>query len=186
VNKRTAVAIKNGPTLFVLERITSAAERNNFSCSIPEYDEYLKNESIKAQDELIAITWLLYGRKSGGIAAYMSLINDAIRLNSTEKELHRLSYPFKTIPAMKIAKLAVSTGFRQEYSGIGSYMLYLASGIAGGINEKSACRFITVDADIEHDPKVTAFYFKNGFLPNSGLNAKRGKTISMRKDIYRK
>jgi hypothetical protein len=35
-------------------------------------------------------------------------------------------------------------------------MTYLAAGIAEDTNEKhSACRFITVDADIEHDPNVT-------------------------------
>ncbi|GHV76943.1 hypothetical protein AGMMS49942_17640 [Spirochaetia bacterium] len=38
----------------------------------------------------------------------MSLIADAIKLSVSEKELHNLNYPFKTIPAMKIAKLAVS------------------------------------------------------------------------------
>ena len=38
----------------------------------------------------------------------MSIIADAIKLSATEKELHSLDYPFKTIPAIKIAKLAVS------------------------------------------------------------------------------
>jgi hypothetical protein len=111
----------------------------------------------------------------------MSLINDAIKLNATEKELHHLEYPFSTIPAMKIAKLAVSEIHRKQYKGIGTYMIYLATGIAGDTNEKhSACRFITVDADIEHDPNVTAFYKKNGFIPNMDMNGKRSKTISMR------
>jgi hypothetical protein len=48
----------------------------------------------------------------------MSLINDAIKLNATEKELHHLDYPFRTIPAMKIAKLAVSRKHREQYQGI--------------------------------------------------------------------
>jgi hypothetical protein len=114
----------------------------------------------------------------------MSLINDAIKLNATEKELHHLDYPFRTIPAMKIAKLAVSRTYREQYKGIGTYMIYLAAGIAEDTNENhSACRFITVDADIEHDPNVTTFYIKNGFIPNGEMNNRRSKTISMRKDI---
>jgi hypothetical protein len=63
-------------------------------------------------------------------------------------------------------------------------MVYLASHIAEDINaNRSACSFLTVDADIEHDPGVTAFYTKTGFIPNLEMNNKRSKTISMRKDI---
>jgi hypothetical protein len=42
----------------------------------------------------------------------------------------------------------------------------------------------TVDADIEHNEGVLAFYEKNGFIPNAELYNKNRKTISMRKDIY--
>ena len=47
-----------------------------------------------------------------------------------------------------------------------------------------ATLFLTVDADIEHDKGVLAFYEKNGFIPNAELLNKNRKTISMRKDIY--
>ena len=48
----------------------------------------------------------------------------------------------------------------------------------------AACRFLTVDADIEHNAKVLDFYKKNGFLVNEELFNKNRKTVSMRKDIY--
>jgi len=48
---------------------------------------------------------------------------DSIKLLFTEKELHNLNYPFKTIPAMKIAKLAVDAASSAQYKGIGSYMV---------------------------------------------------------------
>ena len=114
----------------------------------------------------------------------MSLIADSIKLSATEKELHNLDYPFKTIPAMKIAKLAVSFPFREKYRGIGSLMVEMAIEIAEACNEQHfACRFITVDADIEHNESVLNFYLKNGFTPNEETNNKRRKTISMRRDI---
>jgi hypothetical protein len=48
-----------------------------------------------------------------------------------------------------------------------------------------AARFLTVDADIEHDEGVLMFYEKNGFVPNSELYNKNRKTVSMRKDVYK-
>ena len=113
----------------------------------------------------------------------MSLINDAIKLSATEKELHHLDYPFRTIPAMKIAKLAVSKDWKEQYKGIGSYMIYLAAGITEIVNVNSAVRFLTVDADIEHDGGVLAFYRKNDFMLNAELYNKNRKTISMRRDV---
>jgi predicted lactoylglutathione lyase len=41
-----------------------------------------------------------------------------------------------------------------------------------------------VDADIEHNKGIIAFYQKNGFVPNAELSNKNRTTISMRKDIF--
>ena len=170
--------------LFFLEQLTGKIRRDSFSCRIEEYNEYLFREAARAQNDQMALTWLLRERSSGAIAAYMSLIADAIKLSATEKELHKLEYPFKTVPAMKIAKLAVSAPFQEKYSGIGSLMVDMAIQIAEACSEQYfACRFITVDADIEHNESVMNFYKKNGFIPNEETNNKRRKTISMRRDI---
>jgi ribosomal protein S18 acetylase RimI-like enzyme len=185
VSKLLAVDQKNGPALFVLSRLAAPVKPAEFKCPIAEYNEYLTQEAWRAQSEFVATTWLLRERAENSIVAYMSLINDAIKLSATEKELHHLDYPFRTIPAMKIAKLAVSKTSREQYKGIGSYMIYLAKIIAVTSNEQhSACRFLTVDADIEHDEGVLAFYEKKGFIKNAELYNKNRKTISMRKDIY--
>jgi tRNA(Met) C34 N-acetyltransferase TmcA len=115
----------------------------------------------------------------------MSLVADAIKLSVAEKELHNLNYPFKTIPAMKIAKLAVSQSFRKIYHGIGSFMIQAAHRIARNCsNDYFAVRFLTVDADIEHDKNVLSFYKKNGFILNNELQNKNRKTVSMRLDLY--
>ena len=170
--------------LFSLEQLRGRIHLNSFHCQIEEYNEYLFNEAAKSQNDQMALTWLLRERISGAIAAYMSLIADAIKLTATEKELHNLAYPFKTVPAMKIAKLAVSTPFQEKYHGVGTLMVEMATEIAVACNEQHfACRFITVDADIEHNESVINFYLKNGFVPNEETTNKRRKTISMRKDI---
>jgi hypothetical protein len=80
-------------------------------------------DALRSQNDHIALTWLLRERSSGIIVAYMSLIADAIKLSVSEKETHALNYPFKTIPAMKVAKLAVSQSAQKECKGLGTYMI---------------------------------------------------------------
>jgi ribosomal protein S18 acetylase RimI-like enzyme len=182
---RIAVNDAKGHSLFYLEQCSPAAPISRFSCPIDEYNEYLTQDALRSQKDHVALTWLLREKATNNIAAYMSLIADAIKLSVSEKELHALNYPFKTIPAMKIAKLAVSSAYRNEYKGIGSFMISSAITFAQKCNERYfACRFLTVDADIEHNESVLAFYEKNGFLVNDEMNTKKRKNISMRKDIY--
>jgi len=170
---------------FKIEPLTSVKNCDNFDCGISEYNEYLFTDAVRSMNDHVAFTWLLTERFTGKIAAYMSLIMDAIKLSFTEKELHNLNYPFKTIPAMKIAKLAVDNSFSKKFKGIGTFMIDSAIQLALACNSAyCAARFLTVDADIEHDKGVLAFYEKNGFIPNAELFNKNRKTISMRKDIY--
>ena len=182
---RIKVTSKNILDYFYLEKLAPEKHLDSFVCPIAEYNEYLSLDSIRSLKDHIAKTWLLCELKTGEIAAYMSLIMDAIKLSFTEKELHGLNYPFKTIPAMKIAKLAVDSSFSKKYRGIGSFMISAAMGKAIDCNDDyCAARFLTVDADIEHDKGVLAFYEKNGFIPNAELSNNNRKTVSMRKDIW--
>ena len=177
---------KESVILFKLEPLVPSIDLSGFSCFIGEYNEYLYKDALHSQNDHIARTWLLRERSTGKITAYMSLIADAVKLSTVEKELHALNYPFRTIPAVKIAKLAVSQAFSEKYKGIGSFMIETAESKAIGCNaDYCAARFLTVDADIEHDSGVLAFYEKNGFIPNAELFNKNRKTISMRKDIYK-
>jgi len=185
MSQRIRVTPKNVENYFYLENLTSEKPPGFFECPIAEYNDYLFLDAIRSLKDHIAKTWLLREKKTGEIAAYMSLIMDAIKLSATEKELHNLNYPFKTIPSMKIAKLAVDGDFSKRYKGIGSFMIDAAEIKAADCNDNyCAARFLTVDADIEHDAGVFAFYEKNGFIPNAELFNKNRKTVSMRKDIY--
>ena len=179
------ISHQNGSAFFYLEQLSSDVLLDNFSCLIEEYNNYLFDDAFRSQEDHIALTWLLRERKTNIIFAYMSLIADSIKLSVPEKELHNLNYPFKTLPAIKIAKLAVSNSVHEKYRGLGSYMISKAAGLARICNcQLCAARFLTVDADIEHDKGVLAFYEKNGFIPNAELFNKNRKTVSMRKDVY--
>jgi ribosomal protein S18 acetylase RimI-like enzyme len=184
--RRTTISLKNVDTYFYLEQLSLNIPLDSFSCAIAEYNDYLSEDALRSQNDHVALTWLLRERTTEKIVAYMSLIADAIKLSVSEKEIHNLNYPFKTIPAIKIAKLAVSNTAQEKYKGIGTYMISSALVVARLCNSQLlAARFLTVDADIEHDKGVLAFYEKNGFIPNAEFYNRNRKTISMRKDIYR-
>jgi len=179
------INIQSGDKYFYIEQLITDTVFTGFSCAIKEYNDYLFNDALRSQKDHIALTWLLRERETNTIYSYMSLIADAIKLSANEKELHSLNYPFKTIPAIKIAKLAVSQSAQGKYKGLGTYMINTAASFALICNQQLlAARFLTVDADIEHDEGVLAFYQKNGFIPNAELYNKNRKTISMRKDIF--
>jgi hypothetical protein len=180
------ITLENARNYFHLEPLSANSDIKNFKCAVSEYDDYLLTDALRSKADHISLTWILIEFATGKIAAYMSLIMDAIKLSLKEKVLHNLNYPFNTIPAMKIAKLAVDSGFLERYKGIGSFMIDTAERLATACNEDyCAARFLTVDADIEHDAGVLAFYQKNGFILNSELFNKKRKTVSMRKDIYK-
>jgi len=183
---RIRISLANVRSYFYLRPLRVNSDLQGFNCSITEYNDYLVNDALRSMNDHIALTWLLTERTTERIAAYMSLVMDAIKLSFTEKELHHLNYPFRTIPAMKIAKLAVDQSFSGKYKGIGSFMIDSAERLAWACNtDYCACRFLTADADLEHDEGVISFYEKNGFLRNSELYNKNRKTVSMRKDLYR-
>jgi hypothetical protein len=185
MKQRINITAKNAYEHFYFEKLNQDIPLGAFKCQIDEYNDYLFQDAFRSIKDHIAKIWLLRGHKTGKIAAYMALIMDSIKLSFSEKELHNLNYPFKTIPAMKIAKLAVDFSFSEKYKGIGTFLIDSAMGIATDCNDDyCAARFLTVDADIEHDNGVLAFYEKNGFIPNAELYNKNRKTVSMRKDIY--
>jgi predicted GNAT family N-acyltransferase len=159
---------------------------SRFACEYIEYEHFLKEEAQSYEDLNISHTHLLIDTQANAVLAYMSLVADSVRLSKSEKELEQLGLiPFSTFPAMKIGKLAVDNCARTKYYGIGSLMIRLARGFTSNLNDNGiACRFLTIDADIENDPNVVEFYIKNGFIPNESLNNKNRLTISMRKDIF--
>jgi len=101
MNKRIIITSKNVQNYFFLEKLVPEKPPLSFECPIAEYNDYLFQDALRSLGDHIAKTWLLREQKTGKIAAYMSLIMDAIKLSFTEKELHNLNYPFKTISMRK-------------------------------------------------------------------------------------
>lgn len=154
-----------------------------FDCGEKDYNLFLSNDADYYISSGISSVHLLIHKDTKSIIGYFALLTDAFLLDKQEKKEMGLEIPFSSVPAMKIGKLAVSKD-HQEYH-YGSYILYLALGYATELEMNGiACRFITVDADIEFRADTPEFYERNGFIRNQHKQLQRNKSVSLRYDIF--
>ncbi len=144
----------------------------HFDCGDDDLNEFFQCDAEPHKTELLATIYCLKLKKAtdgkdSPPLAFISYSNDVIPTaktknfeafqdyltNSIPAQKH---YPF--LPAVKIGRL----GVHKEYQGhhIGTYLLNLTKQLFT-TNNRTGCRFITVDAYKDH--KVTKFYKKNDF-----------------------
>ena len=148
------IDIQNNVRLLSIKELDDISHYS-FDSHIEEYNDFLKIAE-KFYDLNISKTFVLIHRKTNELLAYMTLSADSIKLTSEEKEVHDIAkVPYASIPALKVGKLAVNKDLKNELSkrkGYGSFMLEMARAFAFNMNEIGiACRFLTVDADIEYE-----------------------------------
>lgn len=163
--------------------------KKGFDCGIEEYNTFLRY--VKKYDNLnISKTHLLIDKDDGTLIGYMSLNSDTIRLEDEEKKGHNLEkVRFKSIPALKIGKLATSKNPKYRGKGYGTFLIEIAHLVVDKLNEMGvACRFITVDADVQYHKNTYKYYEHHGFTVNQSLEyeeqLKNRHLVSMRKDIF--
>lgn len=154
-----------------------------------EYKSFLLLKAKGLDDLAISKTFIMIHNKTDELIGYFTLSADTIKLTESEKEESSLdSVSFMSLPAIKVGKLAINKKLSQQaqMKGYGSFALEMAMSKAYEVLKSGiACRFITVDADIEYYPNTPVFYEKNGFVRNQSRKVKSSdKTISMRKDIF--
>lgn len=154
-----------------------------------EYETFLKVKALPLEQLGVTRTFLVLHRLTGELIGYFSLSADTVRLTIDEKTGTDLeTVDFMSLPALKLGKLAVNKSLSEEAQrkGYGSFILEIVNTYAFEMLELGvACRFVTVDADIEYNPDTPEFYFKNGFVVNQSRKRRASdKTISMRKDIF--
>lgn len=179
------IEIFNSVELIQISKASNISDYN-FKSGIAEYDEFLSEADFFEQSN-VSRTHLLIDKKTKKLIGYMTLSADSISLSNDEKSASKMdSVPFASIPALKVGKLAISSEEEYKKKGYGSFLLEMARAHAFRMNTLGiACRFITVDADVEYNSKTVEFYEKNGFVYNKQNRRKSAyKTISMRKDIF--
>lgn len=154
-----------------------------------EYELFLKQDAKILEEKCITKTFLIIHKVTDELIGYFTLSCDAVKLTNSEKSDSKLDdVAYRSLPAIKVGKLAINKSLSEEVKrkGYGSFALDIANTYAFEALEIGiACRFLTVDADIEYDKNTPEFYLKNGFEYNLSVSKSgSSKTVSMRRDIF--
>lgn len=147
-----------------MDRLHSSHILESFKCETTDLNDFLINDALQHQKELIAVTYLF--NIDSKLVAYLSLSNDIVHEqlfeDSKQFEHFRKKLPwgkrYRHLPAVKIGRLGVDITVSRQ--GIGTRIVDLVKNTFT-INNKTGCRFITVDA--HNNPKTLNFYQKNEF-----------------------
>ncbi|WP_168120730.1 N-acetyltransferase [Paenibacillus sp. HB172176] len=155
----------------------------SFDCGIEDYNNFLLHDAKKYIELGISAVQLLIDNESNAVLGYIAMLTDSFYLDSEEKNQLELDVPFNSVPALKVGKLATHKD-RNEFH-YGCYLLELSLGYAQNLLEEGiACRFLTVDTDIEFREDTPSYYEMYGFVRNLHKNQKRKNVVSMRYDIF--
>ena len=157
--------VKNYPLKFVRLDPTNAVK--SFDCGDRDLNDFILNHAAAFQKYLIAVTYACIDVDDASkVYAYCSLANDKVAITDfkDKAEFNRFrkkrGFPnekrLKSYPAVKLCRLGVEKSAKGQQ--IGTTVLdYIKSMFV--IENKTGCRFLTVDAYLNAVP----FYEKNGF-----------------------
>ncbi|MEY8687151.1 GNAT family N-acetyltransferase [Bacteroides sp. AN502(2024)] len=155
-----------GGLSYSVRRLNKEEKIESFNCGDTDLNDFIMNECSLYRNALLAVSYVAE-TDGGKILAYFSLANDKVSLSDFESktEFNRFRRPrfvndkrLKSYPAVKICRLGTDISTRG--CGLGSELLYFIKSYFIE-NNKTGCRFVTVDAYADAVP----FYLKNGFVP---------------------
>lgn len=140
-------------------------------------ENFLKTEALIEQDRSMNTTHVLIDEEKNRIAAFISLCNDSIRLEVDERNDFGITHA--SVPALKIARLAVSNEYK--HTGKGKMLVYYSALMGIKIRPYSGVSFLTLDC-YEHR---SSYYEEIGFVKNAiqQSQASFDSPISMRMHI---
>lgn len=136
-----------------------------FDCADEDLNDFLLNEANLYRNALLSVTYVVEDKATREVLAYFSLSNDKVSISDFESktEFNRFrKHKFvnekrlRSYPAIKIGRLAISKS--AQHQSIGTYLLEFIEDYFI-IDNKSGCRFVTVDAYVDAIP----FYIKNNY-----------------------
>ena len=146
-----------------IEIIDSKHNVNPFQSYEKELVDFLEEDALENQKQRLSITFLWFYQNQ--LVSYITLLNDKVNLEGDLKEFFKeKGIYYKSLPALKIGRICVDDRFLRR--GLGRLMLLSVIQIANEINgTKAGCRFITLDAKRNPNPKLDSihFYKKQGF-----------------------
>lgn len=154
-----------------------AKKRHRIQNHSRNVENFLKSEALIEQDRNMNTTHVLIDKEENKIAGFVSLCNDSIRLEVEERNTFGITHA--SVPALKIARLAVSNEYK--HTGNGKLLIYYSALMGIKIRTYSGLSFLTLDC-YEHR---SSFYEGIGFIKNAiqQSQASFDSPISMRMHI---
>jgi GNAT superfamily N-acetyltransferase len=145
-----------------------------FNCGDNDLDDFLTNAAKRFQQDLLAVTYILEDPEKKETVAFFSLFNDNISAQNFDDKEYWINWRlnlkkgkrFKSYPAIKIGRLAVSESYQSL--GLGSSIINIIK-VLFILENRTGCRYITVDAYSQS----LRFYENNGFSYFGNADAKR-------------
>lgn len=154
---------------YQIRRLGKGETILSFDCGDRDLNDFILNEAILYRQARLAVTYVIEVKETTKVVGFFSLANDRISISDFENktEFNRFRKKrfinekrLKSYPAAKICRLGIDLSTRGQ--SLGTFILdFIKSYFV--IDNKTGCRFITVDAYINAVP----FYLKNNFLPLS-------------------
>ena len=119
----------------------SAKVRRRAKIHSKEIDTFLKTEALQEQELGLNTTFLFVDEDENRIAAFVSLCNDSIVLDPEERD--DAGFPYTTVPAVKIARLAVSQNYKHR--GLGTQLIQFSAFVAQQVKSFSGISYLALD-----------------------------------------
>lgn len=159
-----SVEIKNR---YGVRKLSAGENVDSFNCGDADLNDFLLNEAALYRKSLLAVTYVFEEKSTKQVAAFFSLANDRVSLSDFESKaefnrFRKKRFPnekrLKSYPAAKLCRFGVDESMKGQ--SIGTILLdFIKSYFV--VDNKTGCRFLTVDAYADAVP----FYLKNGFVP---------------------
>lgn len=148
----------------IVRRLDKKEKVKSFDCGDTDLNDFILCESPMYREAMLAVSYVME-EPDGKVVAYFSLANDKVSIADFENKTefnrfrkHRFvnEKRLKSYPAVKICRFGVDVSAKGQRLGsaiinfIKSYFIE---------DNKTGCRFITVDAYVNAIP----FYQRNGF-----------------------
>ena len=114
---------------------------SNFCCDDTELEEFIKNEALDYQQNLLGVTHLFYIKQQ--LVGFVTLSTDVVyKKFLPKKEIPNI--PLKTYPSLLIGRLAIQKEWKRKYVGTKICQWVQAVVIKG--HKYAGCKFIKVDS----------------------------------------
>lgn len=154
---------------YQIRRLSKNEKVGAFDCGDEDLNDFILNESVLYRQTRLAVSYVIETRDSHKVVGFFSLANDRVSISDFENktEFNRFRKKrfinekrLKSYPAAKICRLGIDVSAKGQ--SLGTFILdFIKSYFV--IDNKTGCRFLTVDAYSDTVP----FYLKNNFLPLS-------------------